>query len=86
MSPLLESLRVPRNEIHRLVRIATVMDIVQGRSEDETYRRRIDSMIRCAREEGCNESDAEVIASYTRQFVAETLTELRNAGHLPAAS
>jgi hypothetical protein len=65
------------DDLKSLCRVAVVLDILNGRSEDEIYRRRIDIAVRAARLEGCDESDVEVIAAQARRNTAEVLAECR---------
>jgi hypothetical protein len=69
-------------DLKKLHRLTIVMDVMHGKSEDEIYRRRIDTAIKAARLEGCDEADVEVIAALARRNVAEILAECRADGIL----
>ena len=71
------------DRLKQIIREAVVMDIVRGRSEDEIYRIRIDSMTRAAKDGGCDESNVEVIVAMTRSQIADTLAECRASGIHP---
>jgi hypothetical protein len=73
-------LDVVADDLQALCRAMVVGDVTSGRTEDEIYRRRIDSAIEAARLGGCDEADVKVIADVTRSIVADVLAECRQAG------
>jgi hypothetical protein len=72
-------LDVVADDIQALCRAMVVGDVILGRTEDEIYRRRIDSATEAARIGGCAKSDVEVIADLTRRNVADVLAECRRS-------
>ncbi len=57
-----------RKEMAKVIRVALVLRKWRGESDEDVLRKSIDVHIQAAREDGCDESDVEVIAARARRM------------------